>query len=177
MDLNRSAFLHCPCYCEENVWHLNRHPSIGTVERYVVFISNAQRSVALCHQRAATFAPCVLWDYHVVLLVRNQNWDVLDLDTTLAFPVPARDYLLSTFLPVFQGEGPPLFRLIPAGDFDSGFSSDRRHMQREDGSFHSPPPPWPCITQNGTAFNLWDFLPQGQQDLLTLEAMLDCFGD
>lgn len=57
----------------------------------------AAKTVPVCCQRSST-APGVpvVWDYHVVALVQHKagdGWVIYDLDTTLAFPCPAKEYL------------------------------------------------------------------------------------
>lgn len=61
------------CYCEENIYTLaaaltRTPPGDGAWDAYAVFISNHQKTVALWHQQAR--AGAVLWDYHVVLVLR-----------------------------------------------------------------------------------------------------------
>ena len=60
-----------PYYCEENAWRLCGHPYFGTRERRVVFISNPMRAVAFAGQRAAPPGEWVIWDYHVIFLVKE----------------------------------------------------------------------------------------------------------
>ncbi|RDX52697.1 hypothetical protein OH76DRAFT_1399945 [Lentinus brumalis] len=66
------------CYCEENVYLLaqtfveeagaSSHAKPWPWEIYVVFISNGGKTVALWSQKAR--AGVVVWDYHVVLVLR-----------------------------------------------------------------------------------------------------------
>ena len=151
--------LYCPYYCEENVFHLAREPVLRGRAREVVFISNAERSCAMWHQRAAVKRGWpILWDYHVVLLV-GAPWEVWDLDTTLGMPAPAADYLRRSFR---AGELPeelaPRFRVVGADALAATFASDRSHMRLPDGRFRKPPPPWPPIGAPGAEANLMRFV-------------------
>ncbi|VDO86607.1 unnamed protein product [Schistosoma margrebowiei] len=40
------------------------------------------------------------------------------------------------------------YRVIHGVDYLNHFSSDRSHMQREDGSWIAPPPTYKCILEN-----------------------------
>ena len=150
-----------PCYCEENVWHLAGDPELaGNDGVYAAFISNAERQVTLWGHREALWprGP-IVWDYHVVLLARRADaaWEVWDLDTALGCPVPAPVYLDVTFPGPAENEATsaPLFRLLPAAEYRRELRTDRRHMRRADGSWSSPPPPWPPI---GEGSNLTRFV-------------------
>lgn len=136
-----------PFYCEENVWLACEDAPPGS---QVAFVSNPQRAVALCFQRAAGdgVGP-VVWDYHVILIVPepSEGWAVVDLDTTLGERVPASRYFERTFTAAdrLPAELQPRFRLVPADEYRARLSSDRRHMRRADGSWSAEPPPWPAI--------------------------------
>ena len=151
-----------PCYCEENVWHLAGEPGLaGRGDVHVVFISNPERQVVLWGQRSAPGprGP-IVWDYHVVLLARGTDaaWEVWDLDTSLGCPVPSGVYLEATFHsrgrrdPTFA----PLFRLLPASEYRRELRTDRRHMRRRDGTWSSPPPPWPTIGEGSNVLRFVD---------------------
>ena len=156
MDASRHYW---PCYCEENVWHAcgELPPDVG--EALVAFISNPSRLVAMWCQRSATSAgESVIWDYHVILLMRREAvWQVLDPDCALPVPAPAERYLDFSFppLPEQWAQQRPRFRLVPAADYRRELCSYRSHMRAPDGSWLSPPPPGPCIGQ-GT--NLMRFI-------------------
>ncbi|MEM8997034.1 MAG: hypothetical protein AAGF23_19780, partial [Acidobacteriota bacterium] len=53
MSLDRETVAYAANYCEENVWQLSRHPQLPSGVRYVIFISNPERTCALWCQRAA----------------------------------------------------------------------------------------------------------------------------
>jgi len=93
----------------------------------------------------------VVWDYHVILVLRRPTGDedslVYDLDTILDVPCGARHYLEKTFPyycdttdlvteqvldPVYQS----VFRIVPASEFIDNFASDRSHMIASDSSSH-----------------------------------------
>lgn len=170
----RGDHRYCANYCEENVWQLAREPSLLEGPRRVVFITNATKSVAVFHQRSAPepHEP-VVWDYHVILAIVGRG--IYDLDSTLPFPCPIREYLDAAFRPV-AARFRPKFRLIDADEYVEGFSSDRAHMRRADGSFQSPPPSWPAPA--GSAFVLAEVLdlsrrtPGAVLDLTQLSAAL-----
>jgi hypothetical protein len=152
-----TEFDYTACYCEENIWRLIRHVGVGSVARKVIWISSLTGVCPLWHQRAAA-APDqpVWWDYHVVLLVQTDVWSVWDLDTTLALPVPAEEYLAQTFKGV--GSVEPLFRVMDADYYFEKFSSDRSHMRDEQSGWRAEPPPWePIYTAPSTFFEMLDF--------------------
>lgn len=71
----RSSFLYCSQFCEENVYKMvlklnNSFPSLV----YAIFISSDCKQTPIWHQLSArdSSAP-VLWDYHVVLLVKGYS--------------------------------------------------------------------------------------------------------
>lgn len=151
-----------PCYCEENVWHLAGDPEIAAKgDVYVAIISNPERQVTLWGHRDAPWprGP-IVWDYHVILLARDTatGWEVWDLDTSLGCPAPCGDYLDVTFPPLakLEASGAPLFRLLAAGEYRRELRTDRRHMRRPDGTWSSPPPPWPPIGQGSNLMRFID---------------------
>lgn len=152
-------------YCEENIWHLCQEPRFAGWPRKVIFISNASRACPLWQQRTAQAGDQpVIWDYHVILLVHRGHWMVWDADSRLPWPVPLPRYLSSTF--PFHRQLPPRmhpwFRVVEAEDYVRIFASDRSHMHREDGSWTSPPPPWPAISTPAAAMNLMCFVDMSQ---------------
>lgn len=149
-----------PCYCEENIWQLAQESCFHGHETVAVIVSGHGPYRKLWFQRSAeTPGAPVLWDYHVVLLSRQNGWQVWDLDTTLELPASATTYFSKTFL---QEDFDPehkdvIFRLIPAPEYVENFSSDRSHMWLPSGSWVAPPPQWPIIF-NGERSNLPDWL-------------------
>lgn len=139
----RPALRYQPYYCEENVWWLCAEPALAGRARRVAFVSNPGRSVLLAHQRAGGSDGVVVWDYHVVCLVRGaEGWEVWDLDSTLGLPVPAGAYIDLTFPPDVPPVLRPRFRIIDADRYRAGLRTDRSHMRDEAGHFLQPPPPW-----------------------------------
>lgn len=151
-------------YCEENVWHLCVDPRVGTGTRAAIVISNAPRTVAVAHQRAAPIAQMpVVWDYHVVLAARGDGdmeagqgdaparaaWTIWDLDSTLGLGVALEDWLREAFaLPAgFGADYAPVFRVLEADEYRRALVSDRSHMRDGHGAWLSPPPPWPAPGQ------------------------------
>jgi hypothetical protein len=169
-----------PFYCEENAWHLCAHPSVGAGPRAVVFVSNARRTVAFGGQRRGGEDGIIVWDYHVVVVVRRRSgWRVYDPDAIAGEGAPLPDWLQTSFgvPPRFRRSLAPQFRVVEAAVFRADFRSDRAHMRREDGTWSAPPPPWPLIGSGGS--NLDQFVAMGtggpgrRADLEGLVAALD----
>ena len=140
-------------FCEENVWHLCADPRVGRAgrptpleERRVLVITNPQRAVATWAQRAGD---PVVWDYHVVLWARADEWLAWDLDTTLGLPLPAQDWLDGSFRSGVPETFAPRFRLLAAAEYRAVFSSDRAHMLDQRGRPRAPFPSWPPILRPG----------------------------
>ena len=149
---------YCPYYCEENIWHLCADPQVTSVpsERRVLFVANRDRRVAMWGQRLSTDPELpVVWDYHVVLLVRQfaqpgwgqPGWELWDLDAAIPPPRPALTWLDDCFrgAGVVPPQFEPQFRVVPASAFRRHFRSDRSHMRAPDGGWLQPPPDWPAI--------------------------------
>lgn len=138
-----------PFYCEENVWWLAQDPRVADRVREVVFVTNAQRSVAVFAQRAGRGPRAgIVWDYHVVLVVRGAGEaEVWDLDCVHGAPLPGRVWLDASFVTTVPEELQPRFRVVPADELVATFSSDRAHMRLRDGRYRQPPPPWPAIVR------------------------------
>lgn len=150
LQVSRDEELRTPFFCEENVWRLAyRKLNEPSADRYyVVFISNAVKSVPMFHQRASSDPDrACCWDYHVILL-RDSNGqvDVLDTDSRLPYPSALGDYLRDSF--PYDGPAPylPQFRLIEASLFLQHFSSDRMHMyNQQKGQWNANLPDYDCI--------------------------------
>lgn len=162
-------FLYHPFYCEENIWQLCQDARFAGGEAFVVFVSNADKSVAIWHQKLAKahWLP-VVFDYHVILLARSAfgRWEVWDLDTTLGLPHEAVDYFSRAFRP--EGDIPqvyqPLFRLFPVAQFLATFSSDRSHMRDASGNWLKPPPDWNAPYRTELGMTLPDFIQMMPSD-------------
>lgn len=130
---------------------------------YAVFISNERQSVALFQQKSGNSRNgyLAIWDYHVmaVYVDKTNGPMVYDLDTVLPFPTPLSNYIEKVFRnSFFDCKANKLlytsrFRVVPAQDFLTGFSSDRSRMMRSDGTYYSPPPTYPCIQGNANVVN------------------------
>lgn len=160
------APLYCPFYCEENVWQLCAHPRVADAERWVLFVSNAIRKVAMWGQRAAAAKDLpIAWDYHVVLLFRAPAepttgqgpgpWQIWDLDAREPDPRAAADWLARSFahIGLLPPKYTPRFRMVSCADYRRHLRSDRRHMLRPDGLPRRAPPSWPAILGEPTAEN------------------------
>jgi hypothetical protein len=172
-----SKFKYTPAYCEENIWHLASDGRFRGLDARVVLVTGPGSHRKLWFQRCSEHSALpVHWDYHVILLVRDDIWQVWDLDTTLEFPVNALTYFGKTF------RGPDesfdntnvIFRTIDAKEYIADFSSDRSHMRLSSGDWAAPPPSWPPIVKLGSS-NLigWlDIESDGPGELLTLEQII-----
>ena len=93
-----SKFKYTPAYCEENIWHLASDGRFRGLDARVVLVTGPGSHRKLWFQRRSEHVALpVHWDYHVVLLVCDDIWQVWDLDTTLEFPVNASTYFRKTF--------------------------------------------------------------------------------
>ncbi|CAD6196295.1 unnamed protein product [Caenorhabditis auriculariae] len=134
-------------YCEENIFKLCQLLE-GNEKAFAVFISNGKKTIPLWSQRLSSNGSYVLWDYHVILIIRGgspaEESLVYDLDSSLSYPTKFSEYWQKTFRPdiplknVFSRR----FRVTPHKDFVATFSSDRQHMKNEDGTWQMPPPTW-----------------------------------
>ncbi len=155
--MDRSDFLYHPYYCEENALLLAGASRLAETRRWVVFVTNRNRTCAYWRQRSRPDGGPVVWDYHVFVVARiSARLVALDLDSTLAFPVDLDAYLHGSFpdeadwKEMFR----PRFRVVNGDQALETFASDRRHMLRSDGSWQSPPPPWPILQGAGAPHNL-----------------------
>lgn len=76
------------------------------VKFFCVFISNEGKKVPIWKQKAGDVANegLVIWDYHVILCVRNltnnvEEDEIIDYDTTLPYHCPLKSYLQQSFRP------------------------------------------------------------------------------
>ncbi|CAJ0956636.1 unnamed protein product, partial [Mesorhabditis belari] len=152
------------CYCEENIYKLcARIPKEKLGHFHVAFLSNENRAFPIFDQKTAKQRPYVIWDYHVILIEKRDKPNtsqVFDFDTTRPFPTSFADYCKYSFPYeyVFPPEYTRYFRIIDAEAYLKQFSSDRRHMKKEDGSWMSEPPKWEPIYRGEAGHNLDDFI-------------------
>ncbi|KAG9057324.1 hypothetical protein FS842_007463 [Serendipita sp. 407] len=107
--LKEAPYTHC--YCEENVYLLGRllleSATIDETECevFVAFISNETKSVLLCRAKDSTqehlipgYSP-VIWDYHVILILRStqKGCFVYDFDSRMPLGCSFEDYFKATF--------------------------------------------------------------------------------
>ncbi|KAJ6455725.1 N-terminal glutamine amidase-domain-containing protein [Mycena sanguinolenta] len=154
-----------PFYCEENIYLLCQAFISRQEDVSVVFISNENKTVALWNQKLRE-GSVVVWDYHVVLLLRSQDqrrW-IYDFDTRLPFPCLLKDYLALTFRQDVQSLYQSLFRIVRGATYIENFASDRSHMLTDESEsnsqtsavkgYRSPPPHHPPIRgKNATGVN------------------------
>lgn len=175
-ELRREDFLYQPYYCEENIWQLCQHQPFKN--SYVIFIASKGDAFPMLHQRfMAHRQKPVYWDYHVVLLVLAEKNLILDFDTTLAFSSDVGHYFSQSFVDnkSLAEHERPWFRVVPAHEYVSRFSSDRSHMKTTSG-WLAPPPAWPLI--GGGPHNLSSFtdMANGEIDeVLAYDAVLARF--
>ncbi|KAI9226606.1 MAG: protein N-terminal glutamine amidohydrolase [Piptocephalis tieghemiana] len=167
-DLLPDVCEHTPYYCEENVFLLAKHLiQEGRVDNdshslSVVIVSNPLRKTPMWHQKASdSMDGFIVWDYHVFLVARTSagTW-VLDRDSSLPFPSTFHSYVQQTFRPgiCLNEKFHRIFRVIPAVDYISSFSSDRSHMLDASGQYQAPPPLYPPILQPSSSILLTDYL-------------------
>ncbi|KAL1925258.1 uncharacterized protein VTP21DRAFT_141 [Calcarisporiella thermophila] len=164
LDLCKESLTYTPCYCEENIYLLAKAilPRIEEEsEASVVFISNPRKLIPLwSQQKQHSPGLPVLWDYHVILVLRtrSQSW-VYDFDTTLDFPCPLDVYIAEAFRPevMLPEEFRRKLRVLSAREYGRIFASNRSHMVK-DGEYISPPPSYPPIRTTGCAMNLYSFI-------------------
>lgn len=145
VQIDASLQRYQPYFCEENVLQLLKSVQLLEYERRVVFISNANKTVAMWGQRAGRAENPenpVIWDYHVVLLLVKEGL-ILDLDNREKFIWSIREWLSHSFRNDISERFLPMFRVIPSIDFEANFSSDRSHMLNpETGKPLQCFPPW-----------------------------------
>jgi len=150
---------YAPYYCEENVWQLCDHPRIDGHPRAVIVLSNAERRMAILHQRASPDPQLpVFWDYHVVLATRRAaGWAVWDPDCTLGMPVVLPRYLEQCL--AYPAGWPAPYtaraRVVEASRYQAVLATDRSHMRDPAGQLRAPAPPWGPI---GEGSNLMRFV-------------------
>lgn len=179
----RNSFLYQPYYCEENIWQLARELSAqrgapkdakrGEEKADVWFLLNKNQSVATAQQRAVEESSFVIWDYHVVYHSLSQG--VFDLDTRCPFPCSVDAYLEASFLSiatVISEDYLPYFRVLPASEYLSLFSSNREHMLDEGGYYLQPPPEWATIGDGSNLALFIDFDNQSLGQILSLEQLI-----
>ena len=182
----RNSFLYQPYYCEENIWQLARELSArrgagqeakrGEEKADVWFLINKNQSIATAQQRAVAESSFVIWDYHVVYYSPSQG--VFDLDTRCPFPCSVYTYLEASFLSIASGISEdylPCFRVLPASEYLSLFSSNREHMLDEGGHYLQPPPEWPTIGNGSNLASFTDFEDQSLGRILSLEQLISTY--
>ena len=162
------------CYCEENIWKLcekiKKSDKLEHLFReenaYIVFISNDGKSVPLWNQSASDDAGgLVIWDYHVILIIKNEGSVVFDLDTRLPYPCAFNHYTLNTFGSNennFDERFHRKFRVTGIQDYMNHFASDRSHMKDTNGDWIKPPPSYPCIKTKDSNHNIDTFISMDQ---------------
>jgi hypothetical protein len=154
-QLDRTTLLYQPYFCEENVLQLLQSSHLPE-SRCAMFISNANKTVAMWGQKASRNKnEPVVWDYHVVLLLPKDGL-VLDLDNREKLVWPLREWLEYSFRKDLTPEHlVPMFRIISKKEFETKFSSDRSHMLNpESGLPLKPFPKWEAPFNSTLGMNL-----------------------
>ena len=165
-------------YCEENIWYLCKSLYSLSKSPKVIFISNAQRSVALGSQRAGIPHGYVIWDYHVVLLEDEGSPMLWDLDSTLGYPVKVNSWLAHTFdcFNTLPTQYRARMRVVPGDIYLNAFASDRRHMKDAENNWLQAPPSWAPIGI-GHNLNQWiDTEVDGHGECMDLDDFRTRFG-
>lgn len=97
------------CYCEENVHKLittlvNDRECVSLRDLWAVFVSNSSKQVPILFQKNSTSSEGqAIWDYHVILVqeTSDSSYLVWDLDSTLQFPCPFKDYAAHALKDIF----------------------------------------------------------------------------
>ena len=168
-------------YCEENIWHLCGDCAEAGIEAYAVFISNADRAVAVWQQRASRHpdAP-VLWDYHVILIAWiDAHWRVYDPDSRLAAGQLVGEYVETSMpiLPPTLDRHAPRFRVVEASRYRARLATDRSHMREPDGGWRSPPPPFPTIGEGTNLMRFVDMQADFEGELMHRSQLLARFAE
>jgi len=176
------------CFCEENVYKLIQkvsedHPE-SLQNTWAVFISNSGRCVPLWSQKAGREGDgLVIWDYHVILLYKEEDGQTLvyDLDTRLPFPAQFPLYSEATLTSdeMLEAKFHRQFRVIPGAEYLASLSTDRRHMKNDEGWLQAPPS-WPCIKgKSDQDHNLDNFIDMddgvGNGKVMTLKTFIEQF--
>ncbi|MDF1662903.1 MAG: hypothetical protein P1V97_14095 [Planctomycetota bacterium] len=163
--MKREDCLYHAFYCEENIWKLCQQPCFKELETQICVISNEAQCCAFLEQRAGQSSPgfpsegLVTWDYHVVLLAKdNGACLVYDLDTLLGFPTVLELYLDRTFSAIFPKAYQPIFRLVSLSRFQEEFCSDRSHMLNKHNEYFAPTPPWDAPDTGAGGTNLAELI-------------------
>lgn len=109
MNLSREElfYMYTSHFCEENIYNLTNflsktnssHNNVN-LDLKVVFISSKKQVTPFWNQKLCKNKKPVCWDYHVVLLViNNENNEkvIYDFDTNLDFPCVAKEYCTLSF--------------------------------------------------------------------------------
>ncbi|CAI7897798.1 unnamed protein product [Closterium sp. NIES-54] len=139
----------------------------------------------------------VVWDYHVIAIhvkhingarggdrggsegSRCRKWYVWDLDTVLAFPSLATEYVRralwagrSSLLPL-QDTYQRFYRVVSASNYFSFFASDRSHMRDTiTNMWLASPPKYPCIhSQDGESNRLESYIRMSPADTVDIQVV------
>ena len=129
----KSDYCYTSLFCEENIWHLARSlidEAIKEEDIHILFLTNKNKQIAIFNQLSAEPKQPVIWDYHVILMVKIEGVHyIFDFDTRLDF-ITSYEFYIKNSLPdniisLYQSQ----FRIIPAKTYLQYFYSDRSHMK------------------------------------------------
>lgn len=174
-QFSRDDYAHQPYYCEENIWHLCQHKHFP--DSHVIVISSLGEYFPMLRQINEQQAELpVLWDYHVILLIRENKGDcyILDFNTSLPFCTPLKVYFEQSFMAeaLLKPTEVPLFRILTAQQYIAELRSDRSHMKAEN-NWLSPPPAWNPISKRETNLKQFtDMTDQAYGEIMTAQELL-----
>ena len=132
-EFKKSDYLYTRLFCEENIWLLAKRLIDNGIKKQdikVIFISNSKKQIAIFNQLAVAHKQAVIWDYHVILMVRiDSSSYIFDFDSRLCFPSNITDYIHNSLPENINSSYLSQFRVIPAAYYIQHFYSDRSHMK------------------------------------------------
>ncbi|CAF1195741.1 unnamed protein product [Adineta steineri] len=166
--VKRDECIYTSCYCEENIWKLceswKQNDPNHLDNLYAIFISNERRQIPIWKQKSGYNDYPVTWVLYFLQYQIDQSVSptiIYDFDSTLPFPVSARDYLQSAIRDEINlsRKFHRMFRVIPAQEYLNTFASDRSHMLSADKiTYNKPPPSYPAIFNEKSTNNINDFI-------------------
>ncbi len=155
----KSNYYYTALFCEENIWHLShalRDEGFKEDNMTILFLTNKNKQIAIFKQLSAELEQAVIWDYHVVLMVKiKQSHYIFDFDTGLDFITSYEHYTKQSFPasihPLYQSH----CRMIPSHIYLQYFYSDRSHMKDIISAAQFPDYP-AILSKSDKKINLYD---------------------
>lgn len=170
-EFKKSDYCYTALFCEENIWHLTRSlidKGIKDEDIHIIFLSNKNKHIAVFNQLSAKCQQAVIWDYHVILMVKiKQSHDIFDFDSRLPFATHYEFYIKNSLPDNINSQYQSQFRIIPAKIYLKHFYSDRSHMKGVISAVQFPD--YPAILSNSVnKISLNDLLEIGKNINKTL---------